>query len=168
VSYWAFRTALRDSYLTRRIFEGKAFIASHRFEAVDAEGTVQVLFSNPSESGIIAHLIALEVYTGGLAYVDVLRNVAVSTSGTSVDPLNLNMASNNSAKCEVEYGGSYSGGVTALSVIVPGGTLVRAIGSVIDVGEEVIVPEGQNILTSVTNKAGTAIDIAIKIIWWEE
>ena len=168
MSYWAFRTALRDYHLDRRIYEGKAFIAGKRFEAVADGSSIQILFNNPSNSNVKAKIILIEIVTGGKFYVDVARDVTISASGTAIPVMNLNFGSTNTPSCNVEYGGTYTGGTTTLTSMVPGGTLVRAVGDIASFGESMLIPEGHNKLFTVTNQSGATEDFSIKFLWWEE
>lgn len=102
------------------------------------------------------------------AWVDVYRNNTVSSSGTSVTPVNLNFGSSNTSVVNVEYGGSYVAGSLVHSTVVPGGSQIRAVGSAVEVGESVVIPPGNDFLIKVTNKSASASDISIRVLWWEE
>ena len=155
--------------LRQKIIEGKAFSVSHRFENVASDAYVDLLFSNPSGSGKSANLVVIEVITFAQSHVDVYRGVTVTSTGTSITPLNLNLGSANESVVDVEYGGTYSPtGDPALNTVCPGGNRVRAVGGAVEVGETAIIPENYNILVRVTNKSDSSTDLSIRILWWEE
>jgi len=161
-------TVVNDPLLRQKIQEGVAFSVSRRFVGVADEDTGYMYFENPSESGKIIHLIIVEVTAFGQGHVDVYRASTINNSGTQITPVNLNLGSGNQSIAYVEYNGSYTPGNKVHETVAPGGTKVRAIGSLVEVGEEVYIPPGYNLLVGVTNKAGTASDFSIRILWWEE
>jgi len=151
-----------------KIYEGKAFSISHRFEGVASDSSVDLFFENPSGSNKNVFIMAIEVASSGLFWVDIFRGNSITTSGTSLSPVNLNTSSNNSSVVSAEYGGTYATGTLVHNTVAPGGTLVRAIGSIAEVGESIVLTPGNNLLIRGTNKAGASADMSIRVIWWEE
>ena len=162
------RTIIVQPRLFYKIYEGKAYSVSHRYEGVASDAYVDMYFENPSGSGKKVYVAIIEVVTFAQAWVDIYRNVSVTSEGTQLTPVNLNLGSNNQSVAKVMYGGTYSVGTPALNTVCPGGSLIRAIGGATEVGETAIIPEGKNILVRVTNKSGSASDLSIRIIWWED
>jgi len=162
------RTLIVSPGFFYKIYEGKGFSISHRFEGVASDASADVYFENPSGSGRTAYIIAVEIISLAQAWVDIYRGVTVSTPGTQITPVNLNFSSNNASVVKVEYGGAYTGGARVHSTVCPGGSHIRAIGGAVEVGESVVIPEDNNFLVRVTNKSASATDLSIRIIWWEE
>ena len=161
-----------DSFITmtrlqKRIEDGYAFSVSHRFESVGSDEVVTMYFENPSDSGRTVYVVVVEVTSLAQAWVDVYRNVTPS-GGTSITPVNLNFAEDIPSAAIVKYGVTFEGGVHVTKLVCPGGSRVNAVGGAVEVGESVIVPPGYNVLIAVTNKSGSATDLSIRIIWWEE
>jgi len=162
-------TVIVNARFLMKIYEGKAFSVSHRFEGVASGASVDMLFENPSGSNTDIYVIIIEIVTFAQGWVDIYRNVTVTASGTTLTPVNLNLSSTNQSVAHVEYGGTYSTPATpALNTVVPGGSLVRAIGGATEVGECLIMPEGSNILVRVTNQSASAQDLSVRILWWED
>ena len=152
----------------KKIEEGKGFIVSRRFEGVASDSYVDIYLENPSNSGKKIHIEIVEVVSMAQAWVDIFKGNTVTASGTSIEPVNLNLGSNNSSVANAEYGGSYSTGKLISNTVCPGGSHIRAVGGAAEVGEMVIIPPGQNILVRVTNKSAQTTDLSIRILWWEE
>lgn len=149
---------------------GQVFSVSHRFEGVSSNSAVEVYASNPEGSGVKVHVIAIECVSMGQAWIDVYSGVTVISNGTELVPRNRNYGSNKQSVCHVEYGGSYD--ITAArldhSTVLPGGSRSKVVGDLAEVGEQVTVPPGNNLLVRMTNKAGTTVDMSIRMLWWEE
>jgi len=161
-------TLLMNPRFFKKVYDGYGFVVSHRFESVSSDAQVQVLLENPSGSGRTVYLVLIEVVSTGQGHVNVHVNNTVSTSGTSLTPQNLRIGSSITPVANVEYGGSYTVGDTYQQTVLPGGSGVRAVGSIYGLGESVIIPEGNNILVTVTNKSSSSEDFSVKILWWEE
>ena len=149
-------------------FEGYGFSLSHRFESVTDGSSVYLYFENPAGSGRTVFIIAIDVVSLGQAHVDVYRNNAITSSGTKLNPVNLNFGSNIKSVVHAEHGGSYSLGDLVKPTVCPGGTKKRVVGGAVEVGETVIIPPDKNFLIKLTNKSGATIDMAIEALWWEE
>jgi len=154
--------------LRKKIEEGKAFSISHRFEGVASDASVSIYFENPPYSGKTVYIQLVEVVSLAQAYVDIYRDATRTVVGTPLSPFNLNMASPRSSVIDVEYGGTYENGQLALNTVCPGGSGVRAIGGATEVGENLIIPPGHNIVITVTNASASATDLSIRILWYEE
>ena len=162
------KTLLTAPRLHKKIEEGKAFTVGHRFEGVAADASVDLYFENPSGSGVDVHLVIVAVLSMAQAWVDVYANNSVGTPGTGLTPVNMNLRSAVVSKVNAEYGGSYTLGDLLIDTVCPGGSLIRAVGWALELGETLLIPPGKNILVRATNKSGSAQDLAIRIIWWEE
>ena len=160
--------AIPSSTLQRRIKEGHAFSVSHRFEGVASDANADLFFENPSDSGKTVNIVIVEVVSLAQAHVDIYRGNTVTTPGTPLIPVNLNLGSPTTSVVNAEYGGAYALGELAVNTVCPGGSHVRAIGAATEVGETVVVPEGENFLVRATNKSASATDLSIRILWWEE
>jgi len=151
-----------------KILEEKGFICSHRFEGVSDGSTIDLLIDNPSNSGVKVYIIAIEVVSYGQGWIDFYRDNTVQSSGTALPILPLYLGSNKQSKIHIEYGGTYNVGTLAMNTATPGGRRSRAVGSLAEIGETLVIPPGQNMLVRFTNKAGTSVDVSIKVLWWEE
>mgnify|MGYP000651507505 CR=1 FL=1 len=151
-----------------KIYEGYGFSISHRFESVSSDASVDIYFENPSGSGRTVYIVMIEVVSFAQAHIDIYRNSTVTSSGTSITPVNLNFSSTITSVANVEYGGTYTLGTLTLNTVCPGGRAIRAVGGASEVGETVIIPPGYNFLIRVTNKSTSSADLSIRIIWWEE
>jgi len=148
--------------------DGNGFSVSHRFTGVANGASVDLFFKNPAGSGRQVFLVATEVIVFGQCHVDIYRENTVTVSGTPITPVNLNFEKVISSVANVEYGGTYALGTLTLQTVCPGGAKVRAVGAATEVGETVVIPEDFNFLVRVTNQSGTATDLSVRIIWWEE
>lgn len=151
-----------------KVLKGVAFIVSHRFEGVAGGGTAELYFENPEGSGKTLHLIVVEVDATGQGYIDIYRDNTVSASGTSLTPVNLNHTKSTTSVVKAEYGGTYTPNELIRNIVHPGGYGVRAVGNMSELGEEIIMPEGDNILVVFTNSTASDEDVSIEILWWEE
>jgi len=151
-----------------RIEQGRAFSASKRFDSVADGSIIQVVFSNPTGSGKVVYIVAIEIIATGQGAIDIYRDVSIDAHGTEIPIMNLDLGSDNLPVCEVEYGGTYSDGELAHQTVVHGGTKINAVGSLAEVGEKVKIPEGHNIMVQFENRAGVDVDVSIRFLWWED
>lgn len=151
--------------LLEAIRNGKAFSVSKRFPNEVSGNVVYLWFG----SNATTHMSIVECISTGQAWVDIYEG-AVVTAGTPVTPQNLNLGSTNVSSATVVTGGTLdlTNATLVHETVVPGGTSVRAIGFATEVGEDVIIPSGKDIMIQMTNQAGTAADMSIRMIWWEE
>lgn len=161
-------TVMTNPRFFKKAYEGYGFIASHRFTAVGTDESRIVYFENPVTSGREVTNVAVLITVTSKAYIDVYKNNTEITSGTKITPTNLNFGSSIEPKAVVKYGGSYSFGQKVREPVAPGGTGVRAVGSLVEVGENITMPPGTNIAVVITNPNNQAIDISVDIIWFEE
>ena len=162
------RTIIVNPRFFYKICEGYGFSISHRFESVGSGSSVDLYFENPSGSGRNIFIVVVEVVTLAQLWVDIYRGNSVSSSGTSLTPVNLNMGSSITSVANVEYGGTYTLGTLTLNTVCPGGSRNRAVGGAIEIGETVEIPENFNFLVRATNKSASSTDLSIRIIWWED
>ena len=153
----------------RKISDGYGFAISKRVTIANGN-YIDVYLENPSGSNKNIYVLIIECSSLGAGWIDVYKNVTITTSGTSITPNNLNFSSTNTSIVNIEYNGTYdlTGGTLTHETVLPGGSKVRAIGSVAEVGESIIMSSGDNILVRLTNKSGAETDMSIRIIWWEE
>jgi len=151
-----------------KVIDGKVFKIAHRFEDIADATTVYLYFKNPSNSGRAFTLTTIEVVSQGQGRIDLSKSFTVDSAGTDITPINLNFGSSETSKASVKHGGSYSNITQHLSIAMPGGTSVRVIGALSEVGEFTLMPEDSEILIQFTNTSGVAIDCSVKIIWVEE
>ena len=155
---------IADTELTRKIEEGKAFTSSKRF-TLDSGQTVQIVFNNKSDKRI--KVVAIEVNTEGNVDIDVYDNVSIDSSGNSWTIRNLNLGSDYMTAAEVEDGGTYSGGEPVHETVGYGGAKNFAVGSLSEVGEEVIVPPNKNIMIAITNSTTQSFKVSVRFLFYE-
>jgi len=151
-----------------KVYEGKGFTVSRRFTGVASKASVDFYFENPSGSEVDVFMIAMEITALASCHIDIYRNNTVTATGTSVTPVNLNFSSAKASVVQAEYGGTYTLGNLVKQTICPGGSKKEAIGGLASVGENVVIPPGNNFLVRITNISDAATDISVEILWWEE
>jgi len=162
-------SALCEQVLYDKIRNGQAFSVSHRFENVGSGENVTMYFSVPS-NGVTVTIVAIEVVTTAKGSIDIYRYPDVITAGTQITPINLNFGSSNASSVVVGYGYTVdlSSATKAHETVAPGGTRIRAIGSLSEVGERVLLPPGNSFIVVYENTDSAAEDVSIRIIWYEE
>jgi len=90
----------------------------------------------------------------GQSWIDIYRHTDAS-GGSDVPILNLHLGKSNNSSMTVKQGVTYTSGSLSHQTVVGGGSHVRAIGGLAEVGEEVIVTPGDHLLIE-------------SIIWSEE
>jgi len=151
-----------------KIMQEKGYIISQRFTGVASGSSVQLYMENPSGSGRNIYIIEIEAGSLAQAHLDIYRENTVTSNGTSLEPLPLYLGSNKKSVVYAEHSGTHGLGKLALNTVVPGGSRTRAIGSIAEVGETLVIPPGQNMVVQLTNASASATDMSIKIVWWEE
>ena len=151
-----------------KIKQGRAFSVSRRYTGISNDDTIYMMFENPSDSDVIAYIAAVEVIPDGKSYVDAYRDFEVTAAGELQQPVNERLSSGNTAKCKVYYGGEYSVGSKVHETIAYGGKRNNAVGSLVEIGESVVIDPGYRVLFAITNKSGATIDMSIRIIWCED
>jgi len=162
-------TAVTTKFELRKS-EGYAFSASKRFEGVSAGSSFDCLFNNPTGSRRTAEIIS--VIVGGLAqgHIDIYDGVSITSYGSEMIIRNLKLGCGITSACKAYYGGSYdiSGASKVHETVLPGGSKVRAVGELSEIGESVIIRSGYNLMVRVTNKSGSSSDFSVRFIWYEE
>ena len=162
------KTMITNPRFFYKVYEGKGFTVSHRFTGVASGASVDFYFENPSGSGVDVFMIAVEVTALASCHIDIYRNNSISSAGTMVTPVNLNFSSTNTSVVQAEYGGTYTLGNLVKQTICPGGSKKEAIGGLASIGENVVIPPGNNFVIRTTNVSAASTDIAVEILWWEE
>ena len=132
--------------------------------------SLDVMFYNPEGSGVVAYIISVEAVGLAQGLIDIYQNATITSNGTELYLRSLKLTDTNPPNCKVEYNGTYdtSGAALVLQTVLPGGTRRRAIGSLAEVGETVIIGEGESILVRLTNNSGANNYYSIRIVWWEK
>jgi len=159
---------ISEPWFHEKIEQGRAFSVSRRYIGISDGDTIYMMFENPSDSKVIACIAAVEVIPDGKSYVDVYRDFEVTSEGELQQPVNERLNSDNEAKCKVYYGGEYSVGTKVHETIAYGGRRNSAVGSLVEIGESVIIDPGYRVLFAITNMSGSRIDMSIRIIWCED
>jgi len=148
------------------IIRGRAFSASRRFTVASGD-EYNVLFVNPVGSARIIHVVAIEVDTQQELDIDIYRDSIAISYGTYVEPMNLNLLSSEKSVAKPYYGGSYTGGKLAHQTYAHGGTKTRAIGSLAEIGEQVIIPDGRSIRVKLINNSTSDSRASLRFLWFE-
>jgi len=164
------KTVLVNQRLLIKIVNGDSYLAGQRIDDVASGSSAYFEFENPSGSGVYANIIMISLSGTGNGRVNMYPKAkyTVSTPGTDAEALNLNPASGKVAKCKFKYGGSYTLGTPVIRQVLPGGSLVRAVGATIMTDLNMRMPENYSLLMEIVNQSGSAEDFSAKIIWWEE
>jgi len=154
--------------LFNAIEDGVAFSASQRV-SISNGSTVGFYFENPSGSGKKVYIVAIIARGKAEGDIDIYEGATVTTPGTAITPRNLNLGSTNTSVCNIEYGGAYdiSGANLVKPDVLPGGSGVRAVGDLAEVGDTIIMPPGTSLLVNVTNTSQSASDYAVSFKWIE-
>jgi len=145
------------------------YSASYRTD-LSSGSSLDVLFNNPEGSGVEAYIITVECGGFVQGLIDIFEDVTIVSNGTPVYIRSLNFAADNSPNCVVEANGTYdtSGARKVHETVLPGGVKIMAVGSIAEVGESVIIPEGRNLLIRITNNSNSSSTYSIRFLWWEK
>jgi len=151
--------------MAKKIEEGKAFSASNRLTIAAGESK-DILIENRSGKNI--KIVVVEITTLSNINIDIYDNVAVSSHGNEWDIRNLNLASTYIPNVIIEDSGSYTGGELVGKKLGYGGAPAKAIGSASEVGEAVIIPDGNNIMIRITNTESQSTTVSVVILFYED
>lgn len=162
------RTVIVNPRFFYKIWQGYGFAVSKRFEGVAADGSVDILFLNPSNSGRDVYVALIEIFGLAQLYADIYINNTVTSNGTLIPYFNLNTKSSITPVAEIYHGGAYTLGNLIYNMVVPGGSHIRAVGGGAEIGESIIIGEGVNFILRVTNKSASSTDFSARALWWED
>jgi len=151
--------------MAKKIEEGKAFSASNRLTIAAGESK-DILIENRSGKNI--KIVVVEITTLSNINIDIYDNVAVSSHGNEWDIRNLNLASTYIPNVIIEDSGSYTGGELVGKKLGYGGAPAKAIGGASEVGEAVIIPDGNNIMIRITNTESQSTTVSVVILFYED
>lgn len=103
----------------------------------------------------------------GKAYTNMYTQVEVTVAGTELFQVQNYAGSDKTSVMEVEYGGTYTHPAANLAYdfLIPGGSGPQSVGGLAGDTELAQSVPGVNVLTVLTNKAGAAKDLALRLIW---
>ncbi len=161
------RKPIAKTHIKYSMENGDAYAASVRSEGLADDGTLKVLLSNPADSLKNICWVSLVVAAEGKAYLDMYGQVTVDTPGTALAQVQKFSGSSNTSVADSEYDGAYSYGAPNLiySFLIPGGTGVKTVGGQSTDAELAMAIPGRNVLIVLTNKAGSAKDMSMRIVW---
>jgi hypothetical protein len=161
------RKPIAKTHVLHAMEDGRVYASSIRVSDVADDGTLQVLLSNPSDSIRNICWVALVIASEGKAYVDMYGQVTVDTPGTALTQVQKFSGSPKASVADTEYNGAYS--YTAphciYQALLPGGSGPKSIGGSATDAELAIAIPGRNVLIVLTNKAGSAKDMSLRIVW---
>ncbi len=94
-----------SSRMCKQILLCNGFSSGERFEAIPADGIINVYFGNPAGSGKNIKLVKIEIITTSQFYLDMYMNNTVDTLGTASIIMNLNIENENTSVVKVEHSG---------------------------------------------------------------
>jgi hypothetical protein len=161
------RKPIAKSHLKYSMEKGDVYASSIRIADVADDGTLKVLLSNPADSTKNICWCALVVASEGKAYLDMYGQVTVDTPGTAMGQTQKLSGSSNTSVADSEYDGAYTYSAANLvhSSLIPGGSGPNSVGGQATDAELAMAIPGRNILVVLTNKAGSAKDMSIRIVW---
>ena len=151
--------------MAKKIEEGKAFSASNRLTIAAGESK-DILIENRSGKNI--KIVVVEITTLSNINIDIYDNVHVDSHGNTWTIRNLNLASSYIPNVIIEDSGSYSGGELVGNKLGYGGAPAKAIGSASEVGETVVIPDGNNIMIRITNTESQSTTVSVVILFYED
>lgn len=161
------KSPFAKSHLKYAMEDGRAYAASIRVADVADDGTLQVLLSNPADSPKNICWTSLVVASEGKAYLDMYGQVTVDTPGIALVQVQKFSGSSKTSVADTEYNGAYS--YTAphhiYQTLIPGGSGPKSVGGQATDAELAMAIPGRNVLIVLTNKAGSAKDMSIRIVW---
>ena len=160
---------LYDLYLRPYIEQGKAFSSSKRV-SIESDSSEYFYFENPQGNDKTAYIATVVIGGKAEGDIDIYENVTVTDKGTPMKIRNLNLGSSNVATCKTYYGGSFSNLTEdnlAHQTVLPGGSKIRALGYLSEVGEAVVIPPGESMLIVLTNTSTDTSKYSIEIMWYE-
>jgi len=158
------------SLLETKIAEGKKVYKIGKRVSIDTGLTEEFVFQNPSNSGKIAHVVALRVRGKAEGDVDIYLNSTIQTNGTEIKPAPATVGDTTPSAMHVEYGGTYVKNSTPIKTedVIPGGSGNFASGGENEGGFAGDVPPGELIHVVVTNTSTKAADYTFRMVWWED
>jgi len=151
--------------MAKKIEEGKAFSASNRLTIAAGESK-DILIENRSGKDI--KIVVVEITTLSNINIDIYDNVHVDSHGNAWIIRNLNLTSSYIPNVIIEDSGSYFGGELVGNKLGYGGSPSRAVGSASEVGETVVVPDGNNIMIRITNTESQNTTVSVVILFYED
>lgn len=148
------------------VHDGEMYRASHLAAAVANDGTASIVTIVGTQANVHA---VFDVATAVAAYVYLYEDSS-TTAGTSLSAYNMDRASENAAYATLKHTPAITTAGTAIQVAYMNGGSGNAsasrVGSIARAATEWILTAGQYVLR-VTNKSGTAADIAVGITFYE-
>jgi len=149
--------------------------------SIDSDGSVDVLFANPSGSGktIKIRLLAAqggaegktEIYTGSYG-AEGAEDIVKTADGTDIPKVNKKVGGTNTSVAVLQYddvGGKYTVNTSNKTEnLIPGGSGNFATGGPATVGLAGAVLEGYAILVRVTNTSSQSASFGVRLEWWED
>lgn len=145
-------------------FDSQTFASGHRFESVADNGIVTAHFKTGASECILFY----SVEATGKCYYGLYLEPTITTNGTAVYAAIRNQAAPISPTAAFYHTPTYSEiGTLALPRMIPASGSPSSKGGLTKTEQFVILPANTSVLISITNKAGTAADIAIVADWGE-
>ena len=161
--------------------ENDLAFAGGKIFSINSDGSVDVLFANPSGSGktIKVRLLAAqggaegktEIYIGSYG-TEGTEDIVKTGDGTDIPKLNKKVGGTNTSVAVLEYddtGTKYTINTSNKTEnLIPGGSGNFATGGPATVGLAGEVLEGHAILVRVTNTSSQNASFGVRLEWWEE
>lgn len=141
------------------LLEGDRYIAYRRIEDLGTGNSEDILFRNPSGSGLHAAIDAPIVASTARVGITLTRNVTVSDTGTTIEPHNARIGAPDDNTMLVNEDATASGGTILNNPFsgAGGGGNTAAAGSQSAIG--LLVEPDNNFRLVVTNNTNSSIDV---------
>ena len=162
-------TIIVDQRQLLKCLEGYKFTAGHKFESVANGATVNVLLHVPDDAERMIFFLAFEVSSDAKANIDLYFDVEFS-GGTNLKIINLRrkMEGVIDPVAVALHSVTYTPSEYHLGAVHTGGVRQFATGGLSELSGAAILDPGYNVLIAVTNNSGSAQDISLRLVWWEE
>jgi len=155
--------------VSKLVCDGYGFSASEIENGLSSGSNVTFYINNPSSNSCRISVYGIEVTSTGWGEVRLYKNPTVTSSGTTVTPVNLNLSSTRTSN--VIFGKNYVFDLSSSELIresiTPGGEKKEAIGSFSQVGEHLVLMPGDSVGIVYTNTGASSEDVSVVVYWVE-
>jgi len=146
---------------------GNRYEINYIYSNISDNTTVNMTLENPSSSGKILTLAAIEFVVGGEATLTISKNPSVSSTGTQITPKNQKMGASDSSVGVAYRSSTLTVGSDAQNHLSPSGKFERILGSSNQAPYKQI-DQGNTMALQLYNGSGATYDMEIVVIWDEE
>ncbi|MHC1610559.1 MAG: hypothetical protein ACXQTW_03000, partial [Candidatus Methanospirareceae archaeon] len=139
--------------LYKLVCEGYGYTASEIENGLASGSNITFYISNPSSNTCRISIYGIEVVSTGWGEIKLYKNPTVTSSGTTITPVNLNLSSTRPSNVTIgeNYAFDLSSSLLIRGSVIPGGEKKDAIGSFSQVGEHLVLMPGDSVGIVYTN-----------------